>query len=201
MAQPPRMPSSNASKRPAAQGHHCGKERLPFSALAASAMSGVAGAIGSGVNCGKPSSADGDSAGPAGCCAGWVVAGSGAACAGAGEGVLRAAGVADVGDGVVVGDREAGDSCPVGTAALPVGLGIGLGRGVGLGVGLSVGITRGAIGTGPASSAGPSTVGVGVGLGGSVKSCTRCCAASGDAISAAARAIEKVQIRVIMRSR
>jgi hypothetical protein len=163
-------------------------------------MSGVAGAIGSGVNCGKPSSADGDSAGSAGRCAGWVV-GPDAACAGAGEGVLRTAGVADVGDGVGVGDREAGDSCPVGTAALPVGLGIGLGRGVGLGVGLSVGITRGAIGTGPASSAGPSTVGVGVGLGGSVKSCTRCCAASGDAISAAARAIEEVQIRVIMRSR
>jgi len=56
-----------------------------------------------------------------------------------------------------------------------------IGAGVGRGVGVAVGITRGGTGNGPLSSTGPATDGVGVdvGLGGRVKSCGFCCAASG----------------------
>lgn len=71
--------------------------------------------------------------------------------------------------------------------------------GPGVGVGEPVGITRGRTGTGPVSSTGPSTVGVGVGPGGKVKSCARCCcAANGAAIRASTIAVGYVAGRIIM---
>lgn len=66
------------------------------------------------------------------------------------------------------------------------------GTGVGVSVGVGEGslIVRGGIATPAASSTGPAASGVGVGVGvppgGSVKSCTRCCAKAGGLISAIA---------------
>lgn len=71
--------------------------------------------------------------------------------------------------------------------------------GTGVGVGVDVGMTRGRTGTGPLSSTGPSTVGVGVGPGGRVKSCARCCcAANGAAIRVSTIAVGYVAGRIIM---
>ena len=69
---------------------------------------------------------------------------------------------------------------------------VGVGDGAGAGVGVLAG--RGATGTGPLSSTGPSADGVGAGVAddGSWKSCAELCAASG-AVVVAARAVERAR--------
>lgn len=89
-------------------------------------------------------------------------------------------------------------------AVVGLATGAGVAVGMGDGVGVGVGITRGRMGTGPLSSTGPSTGGVGVGLGGRVKSCGLCCADSG--IAGIASMASKIAVegkvgRVIIRVR
>ncbi|TNE55307.1 MAG: hypothetical protein EP341_05315 [Sphingomonadales bacterium] len=143
--------------------------------MAAGAAVGL-GATGSGVKFSRLSRAEGVASGSG------LSVKSSSDVAGWGAGV-RWTGGSIAGEGVAEGVLVAvGDG---------VGVGVGedwIGTRVGCGAGVSVGMARGAIGTGPLSSTGPATSGegVGVGLGCSVKSCTLCCAASGEAISAMA---------------
>ena len=103
---------------------------------------------------------------------------------GCGLGMREGAGV---GAGVGTGRRRVGLGLVVG-AGLGRGVGVTLGRGVGVGVGMGWTVARGV--TGPLSlSTGPCTVGLvlglGVGFGGSWKSCTDCaCKAPGCAAAA-----------------
>ena len=121
---------------------------------------------------------------------GVTIAGEGAGVLG--EGCTRAVGALS-GGGLDVG-AFVGACVGVGCAAGKTGAGSS--EGAGVGVGVARGIVRGGIVTPAASSTGPSASGVGVGvpLGGKVKSCTRCCCANEGAESKASAANEVVRV-------